>query len=65
MIGGDQLKNKTYSEAIQQMIENEEVEEVIKKPVDSKTWIGTLIICPIVEYLSSTASLLNVLLFSM
>ena len=30
MIGGDQLKNKTYSEAIQQMIENEEVEEVIE-----------------------------------
>ena len=26
MIGGDQLKNKTYSEAIQQMIQNEEVE---------------------------------------
>ena len=36
MIGGDQLKNKTYSEAIQQMIENEEVEEVIESPVDSK-----------------------------
>ena len=65
MIGGDQLKNKTYSEAIQQMIENEEVEEVIESPVDSKLWIGTFIICPIMEYLSSTVSLLNVALFSM
>ena len=36
MIGGDQLKNKTESEAIQQMIESEEVEEVIENPVDSK-----------------------------
>ena len=41
LIGGDQLKNKTNSEAIQQMIENEEVKEIT---VDSKLWIETSII---------------------
>ena len=36
MMGGDQLKNKTYNEAIQQMIQNGEVEEVIENPTNSK-----------------------------
>ena len=36
MIGGDQLKNKTYSEAIQQMIENGEVEEVNENIINSR-----------------------------
>ena len=36
MIGGDQLKNKTYSEAIQQMIDNGEVEEIKENIMDSR-----------------------------
>ena len=36
MIGGDKLKNKTYSEAIQQMIINGEVEEVNEHPTESR-----------------------------
>ena len=35
-MGGDQLKNKTYNEAIQQMIQNGEVEEVNENPTKSK-----------------------------
>ena len=42
MIGGDKLKNKTYSEAIQQMIENGEVEEIKENPIESKNMDRTI-----------------------
>ena len=35
-LGRDELKNKTYNEAIQQMIQNKEVEEVIESPSKTK-----------------------------
>ena len=35
-MGGDELKNKTYSEEIQQMINNGEVEEVNENPIISR-----------------------------
>ena len=35
-LGRDELKNKTYNEAIQQMIQNKEVEEVIENPSKTK-----------------------------
>jgi len=35
-MGGDELKNKTYSEAIKQMIDNGEVEEVKEDPINAR-----------------------------
>ena len=36
MIGRDKLKNKSYSEAIQQMIEKGEVEEIQEDPMEAR-----------------------------
>ena len=36
MMGGDELKNKTYGEAIRKMIDNGEVEEVKENPIQSR-----------------------------
>ena len=36
MIGRDKLKNKSYSEAIQQMIEKGEVEEIQENPIEAR-----------------------------
>ena len=40
--GGDELKNKTYSEAIEQMIQNSEVEEVREDPRKSQNMNRTI-----------------------
>ena len=46
----DELKNKTYCEAIQQLIDKGEVEEVDEDPRKTKTWTRVLISCLIMEH---------------
>ena len=65
-MGGDELKNKTYSEAIQQMIQNGEVEEVSEDPRKSKNMDRTINYLPhhIMGFSNLIAYLLNVALYS-
>ena len=63
MIGRDKLKNKSYSEAIQQMIEKGEVEEIQEDPMEARNMDRAINYLPIMECLNLIAFLRNVALY--